>query len=504
MKVLLITPDKGKESVKTYFPAPSLGVERLASYLRRNNFDVETVDPNLDSLPIDKNYDVVGVGTYHLTLKNDIANLYRFKKQRLGPLLVAGGIESTFDPKTIMEKSPVDIVVLGEGEYALSEIVRKHSEDNDLVSKYKHIPGLVIRSNDGFVFTGEKNAFSANEFTDVTMSLDFAKINYRKYWETTRNFYKEANDQEINSIRIFTANKCPFRCSFCSSRNFLDSISGKSSRIAMLSIDNTIKLLQKCSKSYPDALTVIFDDDNCLINKKRMIQLSNKIIEEKERKTITKELTFICQGRTSTIAEVYSIDDLKHLKKAGFRMLNIGVESFCQEILDDLKKDIKEDQIWRALEKLKESEIQAHVYIIMIPPTTKKKHIVKNIESISRCLRMGMEVGINKDIIPLPGSDIINDNGLKIVREKVLIPGTDQFLMQSNKILPNDPEVSKIAERLDEELEDYKEQIINDFGIIHIPPRINTLIVSFALCSIIGESGMKEEIKQLIKKEMKK
>ena len=38
-------------------------------------------------------------------------------------LLVAGGMEATFDPETLFQMAPIDLVVLGEGEFPLLEML---------------------------------------------------------------------------------------------------------------------------------------------------------------------------------------------------------------------------------------------------------------------------------------------------------------------------------------------------------------------------------------------
>jgi len=53
MKVLLIYPDNGKNSSEACFLAPNYGIERMAAYLRKNNIEVDTIDPNIDRLGTD-------------------------------------------------------------------------------------------------------------------------------------------------------------------------------------------------------------------------------------------------------------------------------------------------------------------------------------------------------------------------------------------------------------------------------------------------------------------
>ena len=114
------------------FLAPPLGVWRLCGVLRRAGHDAETFDPNCcDGAPEDelrarlraKRFDLIGVSTTGVTLRYDLALAHLAKREQPDALLVAGGMEATFDPETLFRLAPLDLIVLGEREFPLLELL---------------------------------------------------------------------------------------------------------------------------------------------------------------------------------------------------------------------------------------------------------------------------------------------------------------------------------------------------------------------------------------------
>ena len=114
------------------FLAPPLGVWRLCGVLRSAGHAAEVFDPNctdgtpeeaLRALLASQRFDVIGVSTTEMTLRYDLALAHVAKRAQPDALLVAGGMEATFDPETLFALAPIDLVVLGEGELPLLDLL---------------------------------------------------------------------------------------------------------------------------------------------------------------------------------------------------------------------------------------------------------------------------------------------------------------------------------------------------------------------------------------------
>ncbi|GCE16715.1 B12-binding domain-containing radical SAM protein [Dictyobacter kobayashii] len=224
--LLLVNPYKVNSKWETFL-APSFGLYRMKFYLETQGFQVDVIDPNLDSVSFTQHeYKVIGFGTYHDTLENDIALIHQARAACPDSLIIVGGIQATFSFQEFFDYADVDLVVKGEGEKPMLSLLQALSDQprTDLELVVQKITGIVWKQNGTISDTGPNPQLNHQEFNDVTKPFDFAQVPYDKYWENNTQQYlqREPNDIEIKTIRIFTSNYCPFRCTFCSSSFFLD------------------------------------------------------------------------------------------------------------------------------------------------------------------------------------------------------------------------------------------------------------------------------------------
>ena len=138
--LLLIAPldPKGKQN---NWPNPSLGILRLASYLRKNfpKWNILIHDIQIDGDDFSKYLtpiDICGISVLHESLINTINFINNWHKRFPETVLIAGGIEAATNYQDIFDYSPCNFVVLGQGEEPLADIMRwyegkKHLEDID-------------------------------------------------------------------------------------------------------------------------------------------------------------------------------------------------------------------------------------------------------------------------------------------------------------------------------------------------------------------------------------
>ncbi len=73
-------------------------------------------------------------------------------------------------------------------------------------------------------------------------------------------------------------------------------------------------------------------------------------------------LEWICYVRSDRLKDKTMV---KLMKESGCRLIYIGTESFCQNILDDVKKDLKVEDNYKAVELLKECGINPEISILL-------------------------------------------------------------------------------------------------------------------------------------------
>ena len=113
----------------------------MAGVLQSAGIEAKVFDPNccrgapqraLERELITGRWDVVGVSTTGMTLRFDLELAYIVRRAAPRALIVAGGMEATFRPDLMFELGPFDLVILGEGERPLLELVARLGSEQSL------------------------------------------------------------------------------------------------------------------------------------------------------------------------------------------------------------------------------------------------------------------------------------------------------------------------------------------------------------------------------------
>lgn len=220
----------------------------------------------------------------------------------------------------------VDYAVIGEGEITNCELAYAldHGKDTE------HIPGLVIKKDEGYVYTGERKyikdldsvAFPSYEGLDLDKYLDNQTVDgwYHMYG---------AFSDDPRIMPMCLARSCPFLCKFC----FHPIGRGYRSR----SMDNFFEELDLWIEQYHiNAIALV---DECFsIKPERVIEFCKRIKPYK--------IAWECQMRVET----YSAELIKIMVDAGCVQAAFGVENMSQKILDDMNKHTTTEQLQKAME----------------------------------------------------------------------------------------------------------------------------------------------------------
>lgn len=466
MKILVISPCSEKHMADKYFMSPAPGVVRLASFLKMKGFDASWFDPNLhlvtgqgpdlEEMLLLKEWDIIGFSTLDETLPTDIQNMYVAHKLRPKAMIVAGGIEAQFNYQTILDKTPARAVIIGEGEVPLLMLAQG--------KPWHEIPGMV--------FKNIAQPLSQEVFNEATLSIPWEELPYEPYWDHYVAKYGDkmtpTNEQEIHTIRIFSRNRCPVGCKFCSSTNQLTWGSGKAVPVLSATEDNLIDVVKRIRKGHPRVKTVYLTDDDFAINKRSVIRFCQKAVEEDFG-----DLSFMCFARATDLTH----EVLTWMKKANFRRLVIGVESFSQPMLDDMNKRCDVDEIHEALELCHELDIKPHINIILVFPRTTLEDIERSIDCALYYLKKDyVYCGVISAVRPLKGTDYHEEHA-EYMSQVVPIPGTKFHLKIDDMIWAEDPHVREVQEQYWNGIDDEVISQVKMAGIVH-PTGDNVAIFS--------------------------
>ena len=154
---------------------------------------IETLRPDLIGLR--------GISRFQ-QLFEEFALLIRSKTGR--PLISGGPFPST-SYRYVLEKNFSDLVVIGEGEAAIVEIIQAVNAEGKLP---KHVPGTAVRKN-GKVFVNRDRSFvvDVNQIPfpayDLLTPDDYAGLQNHAFQETRKAAY------------IFCSRGCPYKCIYC-------------------------------------------------------------------------------------------------------------------------------------------------------------------------------------------------------------------------------------------------------------------------------------------------
>jgi len=471
------------------FLAPPLGVWRLAGYLQSHSVRASVFDPNCCDGPVEKaltrllrsrRWDIVGISTTAMTLRHDLSLAHLTRRVAPEALLVAGGMEATFNPERLFELGPTfDLLVLGEGEKPLAELATRIRNGGDLAG----IPGTALRLNDGRVVRFHQSALTPKELSAAIHATPYEQMPYRAYWNRLERAYqigslpfkadREARLAEIRSVRLITLNYCPMGCTFCSSTNFLNEAQGSTAKVARLDVEQCLEMLKRIVAAQPGVRTVIFQDDIFVFTQdRRVLPLCDAIVAAKARDELPRELQFISTNRIDAMTP----ERLVAMRRAGFRVLGFGVENFSPQVLIEFNKGQIHRHIESVLTEALRLGITPFLDLILTSPRSTMADFAETIRQAFRWVRAGCEVGMYPYVIPFSGAAMARDPNLKAQThyETVTVPGTAVSWQQAVKILPFDCEVREAILATEARFERALAKLQS--RVPHLPSRIRSLL----------------------------
>jgi len=483
------------------FLAPPLGVWRLAGVLESAGFEARVFDPNCCREPPQRAlerelrnqaWDIVGVSTTGMTLRFDLELAHIVRRVTPAALIVAGGMEATFRPDLTFALGPFDLVVVGEGERPLLDIAARIRAGSGLGG----IAGTVERTRDGKLLSIPQRALNREELRDAIYSTPYEKMPYSAYWERLESAYRigalpskaarEAHLAEIRSVRLITLNYCPMGCTFCSATNFLHQAQGSVASVSRLEADECVTMIERIVAAHPGTRTVIFQDDIFTFTQdRRILPLCEAIVAAKHSGRIPADLQFISTNRIDAM----SAERLGAMRRAGFRVLGFGIESFSQKVLTEFNKA----QIHRHIEPMLSAALALGVTpfldLILSSPRSSVEDIGHTLREAYRWLRQGCEIGMYPYVIPFSGAALTSDPALlphtHYARQRVA--GTDISWDQPVKILPIDPGVTDVILRIERSFEAMLGPLEKQAA--HLPSRVRSLLWILSSLRIMDERG---------------
>lgn len=400
-KVLLIGPQQEQFKVGQY-TSPSYGIYRLASWVK-DKADVTVIDPTLNMDLLNKiineeTFDIIGYSILQPSIESSIKTIFDVSKKQPSALHIAGGQGAAFNAKDILDKTSVQVVVKGYGEFALEEIIDKGVSTE--------IPGIITKNYETI-----QKKMTAEDFSNISLNVDLSIIPYNEYWNKVLKTYNSnilnstKTNNLVKTIRLSTTNYCSVGCIHCSSTNFLkenlnDVITLP--QVLSLSAENIVNLIEKSIEAHPEVEAFYFNDDDFTKNKKRLEQFC-KISKEK----FNSKYNYLCLSRVDNVDD----ESLKMMAEAGFKVIFYGVETFSQKLAEKMNKKISKSygkQAYDAIYKTLQTPIKPQISLILFYPGSTLEDLYITTENSLDLIDKGALITIHPYVEALKGSSIIN------------------------------------------------------------------------------------------------
>ncbi len=190
------------------------------------------------------------------------------------------------------------------------------------------------------------------------------------------------------AIQIFTGRGCPARCNFCV---YPQTMHGHKYR--KRSEQNVVDEIKYIAENFPDVKEIVIEDDTFTIDKNRVINICNLIIEN----NLNKRFKWLCNARVNL-----DLETMKIMKKAGCRLIIPGIESFNQEILNNIKKGTTTKQIENYILNAKKAHLLIHA-CYMVGNMGETKETMNN--TLNAALKFSTDTAQFFPLIPYPGTE---------------------------------------------------------------------------------------------------
>ena len=351
--VTLVYPYFRPSNDNSIFRFPPLGLGYLAAYLQKSGVTVDLVDCTFlnqhEALRRMRksNPRIIGIQSM-FSMKNKSIELAKELRKDC-ETLVAGGPLPTTSPEDFLPY--FDVVVDGEGEVTLHELIREIENNGDL----SRVKGIWYKEN------GKIRRTQPREYI---LDLDSVPFPSRELFDNERYQNHYSNRFGYTTTSVMTSRGCPFSCDFCSRPVFGNNLRTRSAENIVDEIETVKKL------SYD---RIWFADDCFTLDPERLVTICNEMIKRRL------EIGWECLSRVDTVNDEIAIK----MKQAGCIRIFFGIESGNDNVLAIMKKHATTRQAEEAVHAVKRAGIRTGAFFIVGYPGENRATILDTIRFAS-------------------------------------------------------------------------------------------------------------------------
>jgi radical SAM superfamily enzyme YgiQ (UPF0313 family) len=397
MKITFVEPPKEDKKLPvervfgcTYslYSIPNIFNLYVASMLRKNGIEVFYKDASAENISKKKflefisndNSDIYYVHSVNLSLRDDIKLSQQILELRKGASIIFAGPGPTYYSENYIYGERV-YVVRGEAEATALELV------NALKKNEEHLGGIR-----GISFMRE-GKITHNSIRPLLNNLDELPFPARDI--VKRGLYYNPKLPGGYFTPLLSSRNCSYNCIFCvpNSQSFAVELEykkcyGRKPPTRLRGAENIIEEMREVKKAGYKFVSII--DDQFLWDEKRSLEICRGL------KGLG--IKWGCLARCDRIKEEIA----KAMHEAGCEYVDLGVESFSQDVLDYTKKNLKVRDIYNSVSILKKYRIKAKINILLgTNPFETEKDLWHNVDE---CIRLKPDAVMFSIVCPFPGT----------------------------------------------------------------------------------------------------
>ena len=389
MRILLVSPKSGVWSSRKHI---HMGLGYLAGALIAAGyddvtiFDAEVEDETVAAHLERERYDIVGISSPTPLIYEAWEAAAEAKKH--GAITVLGGPHLTLMPDESMQRPEVDLVVRGEAEDTIVEIVRAlESADPQSglpVDRFAAIAGLSYRNAEGEIVHNPPRPLRRDVENIPWPAYHLFKI--ERY--TNLQPLTDGLDPHARSYTLLTSRGCPHQCIYCSKPITGNTWRARSPEDVVAEWGYLVREM--------GATEIGITDDVWNLRLDRAKEICRLLIAEGLNHVPW--VTVHGMRVDNTDAELFRL-----MKQAGCKRVGFGVESGNQAVLDAIKKRQTLDQVRRAFRDAKAAGLQTMGFFIFGLPADTEETME---DTIRFALELDPDLANFMIAAPYPGTEL--------------------------------------------------------------------------------------------------
>ena len=366
-----------------YYP---LWLIYAAALVEKYGFEVELIDAPAKPMELDECLKIVRdkasdaklfvLDTSTPSINSDIRFADELRKMASRAFIVMVGTHPTaMVEETLVLAKAVDAIARKEYDYIIRDLayaLRDNKSLNTVKGLSYKIEGKIVNNPDMPMI---------EDLDNIPMASKFIKKHLNEYdYSFPAATYP--------AIQLFTGRGCPARCTYCVYPQVMHG-----HKYRERSAQNVVDEFQYIADNFADVKEIVIEDDTFTINKSRVIEICNLLIE----KGLHKRFRWLCNARVNL-----DYDTMAVMKRAGCRLLIPGVESFNQDILKNIHKGTTIKQIENYMANAKKAGLLVHACYMFGNQGETKATMKKTLEA---ALRFNTDTAQFFPLIPYPGTE---------------------------------------------------------------------------------------------------